>query len=169
MHEDDYDSEPEQEQNDGYGFSNFNDNQGIKMNIVFTPLEKPGSKKRANAKATVISRIDYFHEDFTLRDLLVKVFSGFKQDNILNGSWLYHDRELDKPDTFSMTYTVPRKVTDQAAVLSKADFANLKKEATFKPAAEVKLFFVESQVAGRGAELDEDSEDEGDCTNARKK
>ncbi|EDR07413.1 uncharacterized protein LACBIDRAFT_327887 [Laccaria bicolor S238N-H82] len=46
-----YDTDHEEDKNDGWGLSLYNDNKGIKMTILFTPLPAPlapGKKRHVN-------------------------------------------------------------------------------------------------------------------------
>jgi hypothetical protein len=56
------------------GPSQHNNNQGIKLTVLFTPIPVVDQTKRrqANAKAPLLSNITYFHEDFALKDFLAK-------------------------------------------------------------------------------------------------
>ncbi|KIJ91790.1 hypothetical protein K443DRAFT_14096 [Laccaria amethystina LaAM-08-1] len=53
-----YDTNPKGEENEGWGPSLYNDNKGIKMVLVFTPLPPPldpQKKLRAHSKPTVVT------------------------------------------------------------------------------------------------------------------
>ena len=162
----DYDSDPEnEEENDGCkyahsllvsltnstqgGASLYNDGKGIKLFLIFTPLlahPTNGKRPRSNAKPPTITKINHFHEDYGFRDLLVKLVNVLERDDLLNGSWLYHGSELDNGDSFSLAYTIPRRVTVQVRITCEEDFVQMRDEATKKIAAEVKFYIVENKV-----------------------
>jgi len=119
------------------------------MTIIFTPLPSvapTGKKRRANAKAPVVTKISYFHESFALKDFLSKVFIILKRDDLIEHSWLYHGHERDEPNSFSTSYTVPRRVVEQIEIHEDEDYQQMVKEATQKISAEVKVFIVEQKV-----------------------
>ncbi|KAG1799406.1 uncharacterized protein HD556DRAFT_1305619 [Suillus plorans] len=65
-----YDSD----EHDGWGISGFNDGKGLRFNVEFVPLQDMAgtSKRRKNAKPKAINKVVYIHEDFDLKDMLVK-------------------------------------------------------------------------------------------------
>jgi len=133
------------------GPSLHNDNRGIKMTINFTPIPPPleaGKKRRANAKAPVITKIGYFHEDMGLREFLTKVVTLLKHEYLLEQSHLYSHQTFDEnePDSFTATYTVPRKVKDAIQLNDPTDFEQMVHEATSQKSAEIKLSIVEHKV-----------------------
>jgi hypothetical protein len=132
------------------GPSLYNDNQGIKMTIVFTPLHQPleaRKKRRANAKPTVITKIDHFYEALPLRDFLAKAIgTNLKREDLFEHSWIFQGQELEDGDSFSLSYTIPRRVTDQVEIDNDKDYAQMVDEATNKAPCEVKLFIVKNQV-----------------------
>jgi hypothetical protein len=130
------------------GHSLFNDDKGIKVTIIFTPLPSaaPVKKRRANAKAPVITKISYFHEKFALKDFLSKVTTILKRNDLLEKSWLYQGYECEEPNSFSIFYTVPRRVVDQVEMHEDEDYVQMIEEATQKNSAEVKVFIVEKKV-----------------------
>jgi len=162
----DYDSNPEdEEENDGCkytcsllvslansiqgGASLYNDGKGIKLFLIFNPLcARPtnGKRPRSNAKPPTITKINHFHEDFRFRDLIVKLVNLVEQDDLLDGSWLYHGSELNNGDSFSLAYTIPCRVTVQVRITCEEDFVQMKDEATKKIAAEVKFFVIKNKV-----------------------
>lgn len=91
------------------GASMYNNNQGVNVIIVFTPLpgENPSKKRRANAKPATISKITHFHEDYGLKEFIVKILKTIKREDLIEWSWLYRDEELERPDSFSASYTIP--------------------------------------------------------------
>lgn len=118
------------------------------MLVNFTPIPvvEPGKKRRANAKHPVLTKIIHFHEDFTLQDLLSKILMTLKREDLITHSWLYHGRELVESNSISVSYTIPRRVLEQIIINDDADFKQMVEEATFKLAAEAKLFIVEKKV-----------------------
>lgn len=88
-----------------------------------------------------------FHEDYGLPEFIVKAFRTLDRADLIEHSWLYHGQALDTPNSFSMAYTIPRKFTDQVQINNVDDFKQMVKEATYKIAAEVKLFLVEHKVS----------------------
>ena len=117
---------------------------------MFTPLPtRPttsGKRPRSNAKAPTVTKINHFHEEFGFRDFLVKVIRLIERDDLLEGSCLYQDREPDNEDSFSLAYTIPRRVTVQVGITSEGDFVQMMEEAMKKLSAEVKLYIVEKKV-----------------------
>jgi hypothetical protein len=127
----------------------YNDNKGIKMTLVFTPLPPPpkdGKRRRSNAKAPSVTKINYFHEDFALQDLISKAVHLLERLDLIEGSWLYQGRELDNEDSFSLCYTIPHHVTEQVVISGDADFKQMIEEVTNKAVAKVKLFLMVNKV-----------------------
>jgi len=118
------------------------------MTIIFTPLPSvvQSKKRRANAKAPVVTKISYFHESFALKDFLSKVLIILKRDDLMEHSWLYHGHEREEPNSFSTSYTVPRRVVDQVEIREDEDYKQMVEEATQKISAEVKVFIIEHKV-----------------------
>ena len=130
------------------GLSAHNDGDGVKAQITFmplVPLQNPGKRARANAKAVSISKFSYFHEDYELRDFLVKIITALDRLDLLEFSWLYNG-ELDTPNSFTVTYTIPRRVTAQVAIVKDTDYVAMMKEAVKKKDAEIKVFITEHKV-----------------------
>ena len=121
------------------------------MNIEFTSLlaapSKDGKRPRSNAKPKTITKICYFHEDYALRDIIVKVLDTLDRRDLFQYSWLYREEEFDKGNSFSLFYTIPCRVTKQVEINGKDDFKQMVEEATYKPAAEVKIFLTEKKVS----------------------
>ncbi len=95
------------------GPSLHNDNRGIKITVNFTPIPpslEAGKKCQANAKAAVVTKISYFHEDIELNVSLVKVIALLK--HLLELSHLFNHEAFNKnvPDSFTATYIVQQKV-----------------------------------------------------------
>jgi hypothetical protein len=131
------------------GLSEYNDEQGIKMTVVFTALPPPlaaGKKRRSNAKLPTITKIDYFHEEFELKDLIVKIAHLIQCDDLVGYSWLYQGEKLDTPDSFSIAYTIPRSVTNQVQISGKRDFDRMVADAIKRGSPEVKFFLVENKA-----------------------
>ena len=119
------------------------------MTLLHTPLLAPlntGQKRRANAKPPVITKIEYFHEDVPLRDFLTKVLISVKRQDLFESSWLFHSHELDRGDSFTLLYTIPRRVTDQIVISNGRDYKEMVDEATNKSPHEVKVYIVKNQV-----------------------
>jgi hypothetical protein len=130
------------------GASAYNDNKGIKATLLFSPIPTANRSKkhRANAKAPVVSRLTYFHEDFAFQDFLSKMILLIAREDLIAHSWLYQGQELDEPDSFTLSYTITRRVTEQIAINNGRDFKQMVEEATKKQAAEVKVYIVEQKV-----------------------
>jgi hypothetical protein len=105
-----------------------------------------GKRPRSNAKASTITKINYFHEDFEFRDFLAKLVNLLERNDLVEGSCLYQGREPDNEDSFSLAYTIPRRVTVQVRITSEEDFVQMRDEATKKSSAEVKLYINENKV-----------------------
>ena len=103
------------------------------MTIIFNPLPappEPQKKCRANAKPTVITKIDHFYEDVPLRDFLFKVIcTNLKHEDLFKFSWLFQESKLEDPDSFTISYTVPWRVTDQVEISSMKDYLQMVDEA----------------------------------------
>jgi hypothetical protein len=69
-----------------------------------------------------------------------------KREDLMAHSWLYQGRDLDKPNSFTASYTIPWRVIEQIAINEDHDFKQMVEEATKKGAAEVKLYIVEQKV-----------------------
>ena len=133
------------------GASAYNDNKGIKMHIEFTPLpsapSKDGKRPRSNAKPKTITKIRYFHEECALRDVIVNALQALNRIDLLEWSQLYREEEFDEGNSFSLFYTISRRVTKQVEINGQDDFKQMVEEATHKATAEVKLFFTENKVS----------------------
>jgi hypothetical protein len=118
------------------GPSLYNDNQGIKLTVLFTPIPVVNrtKRRRANAKTPVLSKLTYFHEDFTLQDFLAKALILMKREDLITYSWLYQGQDLDEPNSFTASYTIPRRVIEQIAINDDHDFKQMVEEATKKGA-----------------------------------
>ncbi len=131
------------------GRSLYNEGKGIKMTIMFTALLSPldaGKKRRANAKPPVLTKIEHFHEDMPLRDFLTKLIILIKRQDLFETSWLFHGDELDTDDCFTLSYTIPRRVTDQVIISDGRDYKEMVDEASNKSPHEVKVYMIEKQV-----------------------
>ncbi|KAF8958724.1 hypothetical protein BDZ97DRAFT_1915991 [Flammula alnicola] len=167
----DTDHEDSEEENEGWGPSLYNNGKGIKMTLLFTPLIaplEPGKKRRANAKPPVMTRIDHFHEDVPLRDFLIKALTSLKREDLFECSWLFQGQELDDADSFSLSYTIPRRVTDQVVVVNEKDYKQMVEEASNKSPFEVKLYVVENKT-GNGDDNSEEEAEHEEATGSRKK
>jgi hypothetical protein len=89
----------------------------------------------------------------SMKTLPFKIFSRslktiflINRDDLIPHSWLYHGQELDEPDTFTMSYTIPRRITDQIAINGERDFKQMVEEATKKDNAEIKVYIIEQKV-----------------------
>jgi len=120
------------------------------MTILFTPLPAPlapGKKRRVNTKQPVITKIDYFHEDVPVRNFLTKTLSiNLKCEDLFESSWLFQGEQLDDPDSFSLSYTIPHRVTDQVNITNEKDYKQMVDKATSRSPFEVKLFIIENKV-----------------------
>lgn len=119
------------------------------MTVLFTPLvapPEPGKKRRANAKPSVITKIDHFHEDIPLRDFVVKAITCLKREDLFEQSWIFQGHELNEPNSFSLSYTIPRCVTDQVEIGDEKDYKHMLEEATNKSPHEVKVYIAENKV-----------------------
>lgn len=132
------------------GPSLYNEGKGIKMTIVFTPLppaETAQKRARKNAKPTTTSVIEHFHEDMPLADVIVKIlFVALKRNDLIEHSCLWHDQEPDETDSFSLSYTIPRRVTNPVRINKGKDFEQLLHKATRSKPHEVKFYIVENKV-----------------------
>ncbi|KJA25411.1 hypothetical protein HYPSUDRAFT_109643, partial [Hypholoma sublateritium FD-334 SS-4] len=154
------------------GPSLYNDGKGIKMTILFTPLVTPtdaGKKRRANAKPLVMTKIEYFHEDVPLRDFLTKILASLKRQDLFESSWLFQGHELDRGDCFALSYTIPRRVTDQVVIGDGKDYKEMVHEASSKLPHEVKVYMVENQIGGGDNDAREEEGDDEEVTGSRKK
>ena len=85
------------------------------MTILFTPVPAP-----------VITKIDYFHEDIPLHDFLTKILTmNLNHKDLFEWSWLFQGEQLDDPDSFSLSYTIPCQVTDQVNISNKKDYKQM--------------------------------------------
>lgn len=119
------------------------------MTIAFTPLQpsEAGKKRRANAKAPVISKIEYFHKDASMRDFLAKMLLSLKRDDLFETSWLFRGRDLHQNNSFMLAYTIPRRVTDQVVITEEKDYREMVDQATDRAPNELKVYLVEQQVS----------------------
>jgi hypothetical protein len=119
------------------------------MTLLFTPLvatPEAGRKRRANAKPPIMTRIEYFHEDVPLRDFLIKTLTSIKRPDLFESSWLFQGRELDGNDCLMLSYTIPRRVTDQVIISDEKDYKQMVDEASSKSPFELKVYVVEKKV-----------------------
>ena len=121
------------------------------MTVLFSPLLPPlrvenGKKRRANAKPPVTTRIEYFHEDVPLRNFLVKALDSVKRNDLFECSWIFQGHELDTDDCLTLSYTIPRRVTDQIVISNERDYKQMMDEITSKSPFEVKVYIVENKV-----------------------
>ena len=118
------------------------------MTVLFTPLRplEAGKKRRANAKPPVITKLEYFHEEVPLRDFLTKILMSVKREDLFESSWLFRVRNLDRNDCFTLSYTIPRRVTDQIIISNLRDYSEMVDQATSKSPHEVKVYVIENQV-----------------------
>jgi hypothetical protein len=94
----------------------------------------------------VITKIGYFYKKFALKDFVSKIVIVLKRDDLLEKSWLYHGYEREEPNSFSIFYTIPRRVVDQVEIHESEDYKQMVEEATQKNSAEVKVFIIEQKV-----------------------
>ncbi|KDR74191.1 hypothetical protein GALMADRAFT_21465, partial [Galerina marginata CBS 339.88] len=153
------------------GQSLYNDGKGLKMTLLFTPLLAPleaGKRRRANAKPPVTTKIEYFHEDVPIRDFVIKALDSVKRTDLFESSWIFQGHELNTDDCFTLSYTIPRRVTDQVIVSNEKDYKQMIEEITSKSPFEVKVFIVENKTGGGEDESEEEAEHE-EVTGSRKK
>ncbi|KAJ2936905.1 hypothetical protein H1R20_g190, partial [Candolleomyces eurysporus] len=149
--------EESSDENDGYGPSAYNDN----------PTR---------------SFITYFHEDTSFQDWIFKLVDVIERRDLLEQSLLYNAIALSRdagPNSFSVSYTVPRKVTSETEVKKAEDFDELVVQAKAtdgtKEGARCKVFVTEHKVAVHSAageaatSSDESDEDEKTKKKKRKK
>ncbi|KAH6869009.1 hypothetical protein BKA70DRAFT_1132100 [Coprinopsis sp. MPI-PUGE-AT-0042] len=153
------------------GPSAYNDNKGLKATICFTPLLDPKKKRRANAKAPTVNYSMSFHEEFAFRDWLVKVVTTIGRQDLLQGSCLYKEVECDDTDSFILSYTVPRKVSDAIVLQNEEHFQELV-ETVCQMGKDnwCKINVIEQKTSDESDPEDEDeeSEDEGRRRKKRK-
>ncbi|KAJ3543455.1 hypothetical protein NMY22_g3140 [Coprinellus aureogranulatus] len=118
-----------EDENDGYGQSAYNDNMGIKAIVTLVLFLDPKKRTRANQKLPTESCMVYFHEDYPLRDFLVKIVKELKREDLLEHSAIYNGQQDSDANSISLTYTVPWKVKNPLRILTDLDFANMVKEA----------------------------------------
>ncbi|KAF8149570.1 hypothetical protein B0H34DRAFT_637620, partial [Crassisporium funariophilum] len=143
------------------GQSLYNNGKGLKMTLLFTSLLAPleaGKRCRANAKPPVTTNIEYFHEDFPLRDFVIKALDSVKHTDLFGLSWILQGHELDTDDCFTLSYTIPQRVTDQVIVSNEKDYNQMIDEITSKSPFEVKVFIVENKTGGGEDNSEEDAE-----------
>jgi hypothetical protein len=93
------------------------------MVIAFMPLENPKKKRRANAKRQTQNSVAHFHEEFEFKDWLVKVVAAVGRQDLLANSALYN--RTASANSFTLSYTVPRKVTDEILIRNEDDFKEM--------------------------------------------
>ncbi|KDR71157.1 hypothetical protein GALMADRAFT_25054, partial [Galerina marginata CBS 339.88] len=153
------------------GQSLYNDGKGLKMTLLFTPLLAPleaGKRRRANAKPPVTTKIEHFHEDVPLCDFVIKALDSVKRTDLFGLSWIFQGHELDTDDCFTLSYTIPRRVTDQVTVSNEKDYSQMIDEITSKSPFEVKVFMVENKTGGGEDDSEEDAEHD-EVAGSRKK
>ncbi|KAF6751577.1 hypothetical protein DFP72DRAFT_816385 [Ephemerocybe angulata] len=158
------DSDDDPDLNDGYGKSAYNENKGVSMTVTFTPFDQP--KGRANAKPKTLSKIGYFHEDYDYKDWFLKVLQAVGREDLWNMCWICDGRDQSDDDRFTVSYTVPRKVTSEVMITDKADFDEMVTQATSRPSNEGQPV---SLRRNRDSDDDEDSDDTDKDSGKRKK
>src|SRR6266568_3185910 len=121
------------------GPSLHNDNRGIKITVNFTPIPpslEAGKKCQANAKAAVVTKISYFHEDIELNVSLVKVIALLK--HLLELSHLFNHEACNINSS--------TEGEDPVQLNGLADFKQMWLEATLQKSPELKLSIVEHHV-----------------------
>ena len=92
-------------------------------------------------------KINHFHEDVPLHNFLSKAIgTNLKCNDLFEHSWLFQGHELDNADSFSLSYTILRHVTDQVNIGNDKDYAQMVTKVTNKSPFEVKLFIGKNQV-----------------------
>lgn len=82
-----------------------------------------------------------------MRDFLTTVLLCLGQIELVAGSRLYQDAlPDDAEESFTISYTIPRRVTNPIFINNEKDYEQLLREATGKPPYEVKVFLVQNQV-----------------------
>ncbi|KAF6742072.1 hypothetical protein DFP72DRAFT_831623, partial [Ephemerocybe angulata] len=132
------------------GRSDYNDNCGIKMIVMFAPFKKAGKKRRANAKPATLSFIGYFHEDMPFCDWVVKLVETVKRRDLLEHSTLYNSDANSNNNSFTVTYTVPCRFTAEVGIESSDEYAELVEQAknsdTAKEGARCKVFVTKHEI-----------------------
>ncbi|KAG2032963.1 hypothetical protein BDR03DRAFT_1014723 [Suillus americanus] len=159
----DEDAPLDDDTNDGWGISAFNDGKGLRFNIEFIPLgsESDVSKrcKNANRKAST-------------SDMLVKVLEVLKRRDLLEHSGLYSNGQVLDIDSLTITYSVPKTCTKDIALEGEDDFTEMVGQVQAKKNAEGTLVLIENKIIIPDAAQDtDDSDDEtvGSPTHTQKK
>jgi len=139
----------------------FNDGKGIKVAVSFQPILpplKPGEKRRKNAKAKVINRIVYIHEEKSLSEFLDIVIDDIDKASNLSFSIANRSGLLDT-DSFTLEYTINRSDSKDIPIRYTADYKTLIDEIMTlnRVASSFKLLVTEQKVSSQGST--------GVCTN----
>ncbi|KIK91966.1 hypothetical protein PAXRUDRAFT_120432, partial [Paxillus rubicundulus Ve08.2h10] len=141
--------------------SQYNDGKGLKLSVSFNPLEVPGPKHCKNAKLTVITKVIYIHEEFTLKDMIAK--------DLFQTSWLYNNCELDGSDSATFKYTAHCSQDKDIFIKNEVDFAEMVAaiEAAKKP--EARLSVTENKEnCDDPADEDDEDKNEPSCKKQKK-
>jgi ferredoxin-fold anticodon binding domain-containing protein len=126
--------------------SGYNDGKGLRFNIEFIPSDLGTEKRRKNAKPKATNKVVYIHEDFQLRDMLVKVLDALKRLDLLEYSKLYNGQQMVDADSLTITYSIPKTRTKDIALEGNDDFVEMIAQVQAKKNAEGTLVLVENKV-----------------------
>ncbi|KAG5633436.1 hypothetical protein H0H81_007833, partial [Sphagnurus paluster] len=161
----------EPEEDDGWGPSIYNDGDGIQLTITFTPKIVPGAKKHRNAKPASFTKVIYIHEDYGIAEFPTPITQLFDCEDLLDTSWLYHQREYNEVDSFCLAYTIPRSGLNNVSFTmktSKTDYAEMIKQACTKAKPNIKVFLTENEPSADDDD-DNSSDDNKAAAVAKKK
>lgn len=126
--------------------SQYNDGKGIKYIVALKPLlppQKPGEKRRKNAKADPINQTIFQHEDNALAQLLEAAIEAVGYDQILRFKVV---ADQLRAENFTVTWTIPRTEFQKMQLKSTDHYDDMITAALAKAAPTVKLELKQFEV-----------------------
>ncbi|KAJ7604763.1 hypothetical protein B0H17DRAFT_1154425 [Mycena rosella] len=139
----------------------YNDGQGLQFTVELTLL--PDEKARKNAKAKVIKKNLYVHEDSAFNHLLYMAIKIFRREDDLSFSFLPRDDQYDSTtiDIPGMTYTIPKSTFKEMALTCDADYQSMLTAARKKEVPEtINICMAELKPHEEGDNDEQSSDDE---------
>ncbi|KAJ7675268.1 hypothetical protein B0H17DRAFT_1140344 [Mycena rosella] len=147
----------------------YNDGKGLQFTVaLMLPLKKHAQK---NAKAKVVKKTLFIHEDSAFQHLLREAINSFKREDNLSFSFLprndeYHSTTIDIP---GMTYTIPKSDFKDMSLTCDADYQSLIEAAKKKTIPETIKVFMTELKHEEGDDDESSNDDEGRCKLKKKK
>lgn len=124
--------------------SEFNDGQGIRYVLNFTPFIKNAKKKRKKVPS-VAAKVLYLHENTQFSAFVNKIFAKIGRNSAAIALLDLDTGELDD-SKFSISFLIKRHVTVALSLSSQLDYADMIQQAKKKADPEVMLEIAEAEV-----------------------